>query len=393
MYTTTITESDSVSSEINTQRVAIGLGNSATPPPSTVYKSESTPKRKTPGRPLKAEQLSRDPNNSSPSIPELFRNYSNKRGRDLDKQSPPSKVQRSSSSPPAINSMEPSTQVSFAPIPIITEPAFNCSSFTDLLKQMHAWRIEDREYLNKMKEMISEEITSVQNSNTELIKATKAEFTAANAHLSNELDKIKTRLTTLESQNTPGSNLNLSNDTAINKKIANAAISSVEKHLRRNNAIIAGLVVKDGNVLNSVNEFVKSNFGISNSATCADIIGKNKPRIKVTFKDSSTKSQIMSKKKSLKVPVYINHDLTPEEGLAAKKIRDFGKSALSEGKKVKFSHLKVNIDGISYTYDPVSNSVTPASSSYTLTHNHSDLPQEQNTDMHMVTSNSPPANF
>ncbi|KAH0537994.1 hypothetical protein KQX54_002962 [Cotesia glomerata] len=70
----------------------------------------------------------------------------------------------------------------------------------DLLKEMNAWRIEDRNYLNKLKEKISEEIAGVQASNACLIQAVKEELSAENEKLIVEVNTIKARLTTLEEQ-------------------------------------------------------------------------------------------------------------------------------------------------------------------------------------------------
>lgn len=48
----------------------------------------------------------------------------------------------------------------------------------------------------------------------------------------------------------------------------------------------------------------------------------------------------------------MNHDLTPADDVTAKKLRDFGRAAINDGKKVKFEYLNVLIDGCIYTYNP-----------------------------------------
>ncbi|KAH0567875.1 hypothetical protein KQX54_015642 [Cotesia glomerata] len=182
MYAVTTTETGLESIETNSNKAAGTLNSPAALLHSTNYNPEYTPKRRNPGRPSKAELLT------------------NKRGRDPDKHSPPAKLQRSSSSPPDMFNQNTADQVSSDPIPTFLEPDFHCSSFTDLLKQMNAWRIEDRNYLNNVKEKISEEIAGVQKSNSELIQAVREELLFENAKLAEEVKSIKTRLSSLEDQ-------------------------------------------------------------------------------------------------------------------------------------------------------------------------------------------------
>lgn len=70
----------------------------------------------------------------------------------------------------------------------------------------------------------------------------------------------------------------------------------------------------------------------------------------------------MSKKKNLKTPVYMNHDLTPEEDFAAKQLRYFGKAQITAGKTVKFGYLKVYVNGIPHKYDTESKAIISSSS-------------------------------
>lgn len=65
----------------------------------------------------------------------------------------------------------------------------------------------------------------------------------------------------------------------------------------------------------------------------------------------------MSKKKSLKVAVYIVHDLTPSEESTAHKLRLEAKKLRSKGKMVKIGHQRIYVNGESYKFDPISQSV------------------------------------
>ncbi|CAG5103875.1 Protein of unknown function [Cotesia congregata] len=73
----------------------------------------------------------------------------------------------------------------------------------------------------------------------------------------------------------------------------------------------------------------------------------------------------------LKPPVYINHDLTPQESLISKKLRDESRRLKLLNKKVKTSNLKITVDGIDYTYDIHLEAIVPLkhSSSQQYTNN------------------------
>lgn len=102
----------------------------------------------------------------------------------------------------------------------------------------------------------------------------------------------------------------------LERNLIKASISSV-----KNNVIVRGLEVEARSKTSKLTEFIKANFSIENSVTEAHLISKNKPLIKATLSDATTKNTIMSKKKLLKNGVYFDHDLTSEEEAIASKLR------------------------------------------------------------------------
>ncbi|KAH0567952.1 hypothetical protein KQX54_016636 [Cotesia glomerata] len=128
----------------------------------TSHSPETTPKRRTRGRLSNAEQLAKSQNNSTYSLPELFRNFSNKRERELAIVSPPNKLLKPDSTPPPEHTADDSSHVSNT----LNLTAMNtdnnaCNSFPDFLKLMQVWRQEDRSYLNKMMAELNTNIEAV----------------------------------------------------------------------------------------------------------------------------------------------------------------------------------------------------------------------------------------
>lgn len=326
----------------------------------TSHSPETTPKRRTRGRLSNAEQLAKSQNNSKYSLPELFRNFSNKRERELDIVSPPNKLLKPDSPPPPTHTADDSSHVSNTlDLTAMNTDTNACNSFPELLQQMQAWRQEDRIYLSKMMAELNTNIEAVKTSNLLLIQEVKAEIAAETSALKKEITSIETRLSAIENQPHGLKPTSSPVNSTLNRNLANSAIAAVEKHMRRNNIIISGLETNTGKALETVKEFISTHFNLPDCIDNATVIGKTRKRIKATFKDNNSKSLVMSKKKSIAIPVYINHDLTPEEEIASKKIRDFGKQAIAEHKKVKFGHLFVSIDGTVYKYNTESKSIKP----------------------------------
>lgn len=104
------------------------------------------------------------------------------------------------------------------------------------------------------------------------------------------------------------------------------------------------------------------------------MFGKENNKLKVTLKDQNVKNIAMEKKKNLKIPIYINHDLTPEEKRMEKSIKELGKRLTQEEKKDRYGHPKAYVDGIPHKVDS-SNKVLvfptglAASSHVTFKHN------------------------
>lgn len=57
-----------------------------------------------------------------------------------------------------------------------------------------------------------------------------------------------------------------------------------------------------------------------------------------------TNNKIMVEKKKLPAPIYIDDDLTREEEIIDKKLRDAGKRLKKEGKTVRYRHQKIQVD-------------------------------------------------
>lgn len=246
-----------------------------------------------------AERLARHRDHSTGSLEDIYRKFTNKRLRDPELPSPPHKRKhrKSSSFPPASRNKDKDSLASNVSSAMLsptmgTNDNNEISSLTELLWQMQTWHTEDRTYLDQMKTDLSAELLTVKESNALLIEAVKQEIAAENNVLRTNIAQIKSRLDTLEklpsAQKSNTSNSVLA--PSLNKQIVSSAISSVEKHLRRNYVIISGLEVANDNAFQTVNNFIASHFNLNNSMANAVPIGKSKNRLKATFADNDLKN-------------------------------------------------------------------------------------------------------
>ncbi|CAG5093321.1 Similar to X-element\ORF2: Probable RNA-directed DNA polymerase from transposon X-element (Drosophila melanogaster) [Cotesia congregata] len=165
-----------------------------------------------------------------------------------------------------------------------------------------------------------------------------------------KLEDVKSRVSVIESNaNLPSGSGSTVHD--LERQIINNSINSVEKHIRRNNIIIRGLTCDEANVKKTVAEFLDTHLNTKNCIESVSILNKTKDSIKVVLKDQEVKQKILKNKRLLKVPVYINSDLTPEESYIAKRLRDEGKKLKTEGNNIKHGFQKLIVNGTPMTWD------------------------------------------
>lgn len=139
-------------------------------------------------------------------------------------------------------------------------------------------------------------------------------------------------------------------------------LNAVEKKLRKNNIIIRGLTCNSSNAKKVVSDFLNEHFNIPDATIDATLIGKDKDRIKATLRNAETKNIVIKIKKSLKTPVFINHDLTPLESKIDKKLREEGKRLSAKGLKVKQGFQKLIVNDRSMIWDLSLDALVPADS-------------------------------
>ncbi|KAH0557305.1 hypothetical protein KQX54_003385 [Cotesia glomerata] len=329
------------------------------------------------GRLTNCESLSRYNSGSATSLPELFLNANNKRGRDRDisgasNRSPPTKLSRSTSSPPKLKEDEHRTPHNADSN--MGENTKSCESLDELLRRMEIWRTEDKAQLTTQlaafKEEIATQISTASQVNHEEIQEIKTALAAENESLKKEISALKERITTLDltrelsslgenaDQSTPNPSSGLAN--MLDEQIRKTTRETLDKLARKNNVIIKGLNCQLGTPSRTASDFFTKQFKLTNCVSEAIVIGKDKDRIKVTLKDHAAKKAIMSGKKNINAPIYINNDLTREEQLIAKKLRDASKEFKKEGKRVKLHHQSITVDGNRYKYDLSKQLLVPA---------------------------------
>lgn len=120
------------------------------------------------------------------------------------------------------------------------------------------------------------------------------------------------------------------------KRIINPSIDLIEKHLIRNNIIIRGISHNHNSVLSTLSGFFEEHFQLKNCVADAIPIEAGGNKIKATLTNNAIKSQIMKKKSNSKVPMYIDHDLTPDQDRIARILKHEGNLVKSEGKVIKY---------------------------------------------------------
>lgn len=312
--------------------------------------SHTSPQVKTRGRPTNAETLNKVRSQSTSSIRNYLCVSNPKRCREEDPLTPspslnPLKIIRTHSSP-----SDPSPLT-------FSDDADNGDNMESILEKLEEMRKENSQQFSSVK---NELINKIETSRQDTIKEFQSvidNLRQENAKLQDSIGVLEARVATLESSACT-TNVNIPSQ-SLHKKIASASSNALEKHLRRNNIVVRGLPVSASNARDSLNKFIHSNFGITNSVIDTTLFGKNNESIKATLRDGKTKKEIMSQKTKLKPPVYFNHDLTPQESLISKKLRDEAHRQKALNKNVKMGFLKITVDSTTYTYDPYLQEIVP----------------------------------
>lgn len=208
-----------------------------------------------------------------------------------------------------------------------------------------------QELINKLEDTRTQTVSELQST----IESLRQE----NVELKKSYTMLEARVGAFEcaSPSSPSTIHNLHH--TLQSKITSAAADAVEKQMRKNNIIVCGFKSGANNIRDNLNNFIQANLGIADSIVEASLVRKNNKKIKATIKDGDTKRRMMSQKSKLKRPVFFNHDLTPQESLISKKLRDEVKCAKLQNKKVKMGFLKLMIVKTCYTYDSHLDEIIP----------------------------------
>ncbi|XP_046411929.1 uncharacterized protein LOC124175576 [Neodiprion fabricii] len=268
--------------------------------------------------------------------------------------SPPAKIIRSSA-PPMITQQSPSDtqrpmsmEQFMTPIAQTTDisPSNATLSLSAVLQTLRTWRDEDKAEQLSIKNELLAEISAARTEHTDLLNKQTKRLQEENAQLKRQVQDLTARVTVLElNANTPEAEGNAThgNLAALEARLVKASINSFDKLTRKNNIIVRGLVPDTRSASEALADFIREHFKIEHAVLSANwIFRRNNTRsIKAVLRDNSVKTLIMNKKKNLKVDVFIDHDLTPSEELAANKLRHEAKKLRNEGKKIKFGHQRI----------------------------------------------------
>lgn len=138
-------------------------------------------------------------------------------------------------------------------------------------------------------------------------------------------------------------------------------VEQIDRDSRKKNVIISGLNMEAGtNVKGAVESFLANSLGINTSTLSARSIPikGGKPLLKVELDSVDTKVAIFQAKKTHKLEkVYINSDLTREEGRIAKAIRSSAKALKLKNHKVKISGQSLEVDDLKFIWNKKLNSL------------------------------------
>ncbi|CAG5102858.1 Protein of unknown function [Cotesia congregata] len=240
---------------------------------------------------------------------------------------------------------------------------------SEILKTLERWRKEDNQARETMKSELLREISEARIEHSNQLTSLREE----NAVLKNQINDLKARVTILETVNDGSAaaaddvstQARTDNLVQLKNNLISASITAVDKYMRKNNIIVRGISVEADNAIAKLNDFIRANFKINNVVKDARLVNSKSPTIIATLSDASVKKTIMVKKKLLKPGVYIDHDLTYEEGAIAAKLRAEARKLRAEGKTVKIGHQRIYINGTGFRFDSSINSIVPCTSQST----------------------------
>lgn len=143
----------------------------------------------------------------------------------------------------------------------------------------------------------------------------------------------------------------------------NKRIERLEKEAKKRNIIITGLVCNHQNVKEIALDFLNSKFNVSNKNLDIRLLPPrrdNKSRTLVTLDSTTTKFDILGRKRQLKGSnIYIDSDLTHQESEITKRLQLLAKDYRAKGKTVILKHLQLSVNGTWHRLNLDSNSLTP----------------------------------
>lgn len=129
---------------------------------------------------------------------------------------------------------------------------------------------------------------------------------------------------------------------------------ALERTERKNNIVIKGANIREDMAKAGVQEFLKTQLGVTVSIISARVI-KSKytnPMVIAKVGDWEQKMQIMKNKAKLKgKPIYIDDDLAPNDRKMQAEIRNIAKNERRQGKTVKVGFGKINLNGEFWIWD------------------------------------------
>lgn len=121
-----------------------------------------------------------------------------------------------------------------------------------------------------------------------------------------------------------------------------------ERRKRKNRIIIKDLKIKERKDTETVGKFLESEFKAKEAVKEVIILGGGgaKKMALVEFKSWKEKQKLMVEEKRLKGSnIYIEYDLSIEERVIQRKLRDFEKAEKEKGNRARVAYRKINIEG------------------------------------------------
>lgn len=129
-----------------------------------------------------------------------------------------------------------------------------------------------------------------------------------------------------------------------------------EKQEKKNNIIIKGLKINQGDKKTELKNFLKDELDIDVKPKEVRTIGKEKKNLLVILNTWEEKQEIMKNKQRLRnkketEKVYVDNDLTENEIKIQKKITEIANKFKEEGKITRVRYQKIEVDGKWWCWD------------------------------------------